>query len=103
MTYINPNYYGFSASAFLLLEDFETSCDRKANTTEIECYPESGEYILKRFDFDEINPYYNILVSEGERGGQGREGGREGVEDTSINGTLSSVSNATFVYILNNI
>ena len=63
-TFINPNYYGFSASAFLLLKDFETTCERQENVTEFECYPESGDYILRRFDFDKINPYYNITVSE---------------------------------------
>ncbi len=59
MCYINPNYYGFSSSAFLLLDNFETDCDG----TEFECYPSSGEYVLGQFDFDNINPYLHILVS----------------------------------------
>ncbi len=63
LSYINPNYYGFSASAFLLLDDFKTDCEG----TEFECYPSSGEYILKEFDFDKINPYLHISVSRDSR------------------------------------
>ncbi len=59
MSYINPNYYGFSASAFLLLDDFKTDCEG----TEFECYISSGEYILSEFDFEKINPYLHISVS----------------------------------------
>lgn len=59
MFYINPNYYGFSASAFLLLADFKTSCEG----SEFECYTSSGEYVLNQFSFNEINPYQQALVS----------------------------------------
>ncbi len=58
LVYINPNYYGFSSSAFLLLDDFKTDCEGTA----FECYTSSGEYILSQFDFDQINPYLHILV-----------------------------------------
>ena len=62
LTYINPNYYGFSASSVLLLEGFETECERDGGSA-FKCFTESGETILQSFSFDEINPYYNILVS----------------------------------------
>jgi hypothetical protein len=57
--YINPNYYGFSASSFLLLKDFATSCEG----SQFECYTSSGEYVLGRFSFDNVNPYLHIMVS----------------------------------------
>ena len=62
LTYINPNYYGFSASAVLLLSDFESGCERDGGSV-LECYPQSGEYILNQFNFKDVNPYYNITVS----------------------------------------
>ena len=61
LAFINPNYYGFSSSAFLLLSDFETDCEG----TQFECYTSSGQYILAQFDFDEVNPYLHIVVSIG--------------------------------------
>jgi len=57
--YINPNYYGFSTSAYLLLADFKSSCAG----SEFECYTSSGEYILRQFNFHNINPYLHVLVS----------------------------------------
>ena len=57
--YINPNYYGFSSSANLLLSNFTREC----KATEFECYAGSSEYILREFDFDDINPYMHIAVS----------------------------------------
>ena len=57
--YINPNFYGFSASAFILLEEFQPQCDK----SELECYVQSGEYILRQFSFDNINPFLNLVVS----------------------------------------
>ena len=62
LTYINPNYYGFSASAVILLSDFESDCERDGGS-ELECYPLSGRYILDRFNFNVVNPYQNIVVS----------------------------------------
>ena len=62
LVYINPNYYGFSASAVILLSDFESDCERDGGS-ELECYPLSGRYILDRFNFNLINPYQNIVVS----------------------------------------
>ena len=58
--YINPNFYGFSSSAFILLSTFdsESSCG-----SELECYLSSGKYIIEQFSFGEINPYLNIVVS----------------------------------------
>ena len=58
ISYINPNYYGFSASAFLLLNDFKTDC----TGTPFECFTSSGEYVLGQFSFEKINPYVNISV-----------------------------------------
>ena len=62
MTFINPNYYGFSASAVILLSDFESDCERDGGT-ELECYTASGDYILAAFSFDTINAYKNIVVN----------------------------------------
>ena len=59
--YINPNYYGFSAIGRVLLSDTEFSC---VYDSELECYPYTGIYILTRFDLNNINPHYNILVSD---------------------------------------
>ena len=56
--YINPNYYGFSASAYLLLENFSTGCEG----SEFECYTSSGMYTLTQFSFHDINPYFHVLV-----------------------------------------
>jgi hypothetical protein len=61
MSFINPNYYGFSASAVILLSDFESDCERDGGS-ELECYTTSGKYILDSFDFTDINPYANIVM-----------------------------------------
>ena len=37
LSFINPNYYGFSASAVILLSDFESDCERDGGS-ELECY-----------------------------------------------------------------
>ena len=63
MSFINPNYYGFSASAVILLSDFESDCERDGGS-ELECYTASGDYILEVFGFDNVNPYQNIAVSD---------------------------------------
>ena len=62
MSFINPNYYGFSASAVILLSDFESDCERDGGS-QLECYTSSGEYILDVFGFNTVNPYLNIVVS----------------------------------------
>ena len=62
LCYINPNYYGFSASAVLLLSDFESDCERDGGS-ELECYASSAQYILKQFSFSDVNPYQHIVVS----------------------------------------
>ncbi|CAI8009436.1 ABC transporter G family member 8 [Geodia barretti] len=61
MSFINPNYYGFSASAVILLSDFESDCERDGGS-ELECYTASGDYILEVFGFDNVNPYQNIAI-----------------------------------------
>ena len=61
-SFINPNYYGFSASAVLLLTDFESECVKDGGS-EVECYLSSGEYVLNNFGFKDVNPYKNIVVS----------------------------------------
>ena len=63
LTFINPNYYGFSASTVILLSDFESDCERDGGS-ELECYTASGDYILEVFGFDNVNPYQNIAVSD---------------------------------------
>ena len=62
LCYINPNYYGFSASAVILLTDFESDCERNGGS-DLECYASSGEYILDAVYFNDVNPYQNIVVS----------------------------------------
>ena len=57
--YINPNYYGFSASSFLLLRNFNTGC----KSSSFDCYTSSGVYVLQQFGFDAVNPYLHVLVS----------------------------------------
>ena len=59
MVYINPNYYGFSSSAFFLLSEFDSGCEG----SQFECFTSSGEYILQQFNFNNINPYLHIVVS----------------------------------------
>ena len=56
MFYINPNYYGFSSSAKILLTDY-VPCN---NT--IDCYLSTGDYALKTFNFDDVRPYMHISV-----------------------------------------
>ena len=56
MFYINPNYYGFSSSAKLLLADYVPCNDT------VECYLTTGNYALKTFNFDEVRPYMHISV-----------------------------------------
>ena len=62
MTFINPNYYGFSASAVILLTDFESDCEKDGGS-KLECYTASGNYILDAFGFNTVNPFENIVVS----------------------------------------
>lgn len=62
LCYINPNFYGFSASTVILLSDFQSDCEINGGS-ELECYTSSGKYILDSFSFNDINPYQNILVS----------------------------------------
>ena len=56
--YINPNYYGFSSTSYLLLTNFDSHCAG----TELECYISSGEYTLAQFNFEETNPALHIMV-----------------------------------------
>eukprot|EP00731_Ephydatia_muelleri_P033355 Em0028g30a len=56
--YINPNYYGFSASANILLNNFNTGCVGSV----FECFPSSPQYYLKYFNFDDVNPYLHITI-----------------------------------------
>lgn len=59
MVYVNPNYYGLSSVAFLILSEFDTQCEGN----QLECYATSGPYVLSLFFFNNINPYLHILVS----------------------------------------
>ena len=61
LCYINPNFYGFSASTVILLSDFQSDCEINGGS-ELECYTSSGKYILDSFSFNDINPYRNIVV-----------------------------------------
>lgn len=57
IAYINPNYYALSSVTFFILEDFN-ACEG----TQFECFFSSGEFILRRYFFDKINPYIHLLV-----------------------------------------
>ena len=58
LSYINPNYYGFSASVHLLLNGLQTDC----TGSQLECFTSSGEYVLGQFSIEDVNPYLHILV-----------------------------------------
>ena len=56
---INPNFYGFSASARIILDNLPLTC---AYESELECYTSSANYTLQQFDFINIQPYQHILI-----------------------------------------
>jgi hypothetical protein len=56
--YINPNYFGFSASANLILSSFNENCS--LNVSSLGCFLQSGDYILTAYNFDDVRPYMNI-------------------------------------------
>ena len=56
---INPNFYGFSACARLILDNLKLSC---AYESELECYTTSSNYTLQQFDFIDIQPYQQLLI-----------------------------------------
>lgn len=56
---INPNFYGFSASARIILDNMKLSCEYES---ELECYSTSANYTLQQFDFIDIQPYQHILI-----------------------------------------
>lgn len=58
--YINPNYYGLSASAKLLLNDYNATCTDQ--NTVFQCFTTSGAYVLRQFNMDDANPYFNITI-----------------------------------------
>ena len=62
IVFINPNYYGLSASTVTLLRGYESDCERDGGS-QLECYVSSGEYVLDAFDFINVNPYQNVVVS----------------------------------------
>ena len=57
--YINPNFYGFSASARIILDNLKLTCPYES---ELECYTTSANYTLQQFDFIDIQPYQHILI-----------------------------------------
>ena len=59
--FINPNYYGFSSTAYLLLKEFDSRCAGN----ELECYVSTGDYTLTQFNFNETNPALHVMVSCG--------------------------------------
>ena len=58
--YINPNYYGFSAMARILLNDLKFEC---AYDSELECYPFSSDYIMEYFGLNTVQPFVHVMVS----------------------------------------
>ena len=46
----------------ILLDNYESDCQRDGGS-ELECYGASANYILDTFDFNNINPYKNTVVS----------------------------------------
>ena len=63
MSYIHPNYFGLSATLVLLFSDFESDCEKDGGS-QLECYISSGDAVLRSFDFNRVNPYLNIMVSD---------------------------------------
>ena len=59
MFFVNPNYYGFSSTAYLLLKEFDPNCAGN----DLECYISTGDYTLTQFNFNETNPALHIMVS----------------------------------------
>ena len=57
--YINPNYYASSSVAVFILSDLQTNCVG----SELGCFLQSGVYLLRQFNFDNVNPYIHFLVS----------------------------------------
>lgn len=57
IAFINPNYYGLSAVAFLILEDYNL-----CTGNQLTCYLQSGAFTLRNFFFDNVNPYLHIMV-----------------------------------------
>ena len=57
--FVNPNYYGFSSTAYLLLKEFDPNCAGN----DLECYISTGDYTLTQFNFNETNPALHIMVS----------------------------------------
>ena len=56
---INPNFYGFSASARIILDNLRLTCPYES---ELECFTTSANYTLQQFDFINIQPYQHILI-----------------------------------------
>jgi hypothetical protein len=56
--YVNPNYFGFSASANLILSSFNENCS--LNVSSLGCFLQSGDYALSAYYFDDVRPYMNI-------------------------------------------
>ena len=45
--------------SYLLLEDYNDGCEG----SDLDCYPNSGAFLLRQFFFEYINPYLHIVVS----------------------------------------
>lgn len=58
--YINPQLYGYSAIAKVLLQNARMKCEFESP---LNCISKDGNAVLARFDFDSINPYEHLMVS----------------------------------------
>ena len=58
--YVNPQYYGYSAMAKVLLKDLPIKC--VYNST-LNCFGSDGNALLARFGFSDVNPQSHLVVS----------------------------------------
>ena len=73
--------------AVILLSDFESDCERDGGS-ELDCYTSSGDNVLANFDFNNTNPYFNIMVS----------GGLKYSYSALVDSHLAKVSTITAIY-----
>lgn len=57
--YVNPQYYGYSAIAKVLLKNVRMKCDYEST---LNCISTDGNAVLARFGFDSVNPYGYLLI-----------------------------------------
>lgn len=59
--YINPQLYGFSAVTKVLLRNIHLKCEFESA---LNCISTDGNAVLAKFEFDSVNPFEYMMVSE---------------------------------------